>query len=98
MRNIKIVNKKNINMKRLVFEIDNQKDLSLLLYLAERLGLKKTFITYETEIDETKKDKKLAKYFKIIDNGADVSSYGNPSKWQREVRKDRKLNFPETRN
>ncbi|MBW8049856.1 MAG: hypothetical protein FVQ77_05860 [Cytophagales bacterium] len=81
-------------MKRLVFEIDKQKDLSLLLDLAEKLGLKKTFIRDETEINETKNGKKLAKYFRIIDKGADVSSYGNPSNWQRDVRKDRKLNFP----
>ncbi len=81
-------------MKRLTFEIDNQKDLSLLLALAERLGLKKTFITDETE-DKPKKNKELAKYFKIIDKGADVSSYGDASEWQRKVRKDRKFNFTE---
>ena len=83
------------NMKRITFEIDNQKDLSLLLLLSERLGLKKTFITDETEIEKTGKEKKLTEYFKIIDKGADVSSYGNPSEWQRKVRKSRKLDFPE---
>ena len=80
-------------MKRLTFEIDNQKDLSLLLALAERLGLKKTFITDETE--DKAKNNKLAKYFKIINKGADVSSYGDASEWQRKVRKNRKFNFTE---
>ena len=31
-------------------------------------------------------------WIKIIDEGVDVSNFGDPSEWQREIRKDRTIN------
>ena len=71
-------------MEQVTFIIENKKDKNLLIALAEKLGLKKYFITNEKNIVKNNKREDL---FKIIDAGVDVSNFGDPSEWQREIRK-----------
>ncbi len=79
-------------MEQVTFVIEHKKDKQLLIAVAEKLGIKKYAITKTTKSNEEDKRKDL---FKLIDNGADVSNFGDPSKWQRKIRKDRTLNqFP----
>lgn len=78
-------------MTRIIIESDNKKDLSLIKELVKRLKLK-----YEVQdlpgIDDQVKDK--SKVMKVINKGIDVSNYGDPSLWQKEVPKTRDLEFP----
>ncbi|WP_337865774.1 hypothetical protein [Ignavibacterium sp.] len=71
-------------MKRIILETDSKKDLLLITELAERLKIK-----YKIEPFKVKVSKK--EYNLFLDKGVDISNFGNPSRWQRKVRKDRKI-------
>lgn len=71
-------------MTRIILETRNKKDLILITELAERLK-----INYKIEpLGINLNKKKISLYLK---KGSDISNFGNPSKWQRNVRKDRKI-------
>ena len=76
-------------MGKVTFVIDNKKDISLLIAIAGKLGIKKYIVSKTTETQEKNKREDL---FRIIDAGVDVSNFGNPSSWQRKTRKDRLFN------
>ncbi|MGH2563876.1 MAG: hypothetical protein ACRDE5_05155 [Ginsengibacter sp.] len=79
-------------MEQVTFVIEHKKDKNLLIAIAEKLGIKKYAIT---KTKKTIPEDKWKDLFKTIDNGADVSNFGDPSLWQRKTRKDRTLNqFP----
>ena len=77
-------------MTRIILESKNQKDVLLIKELAERLK-----IHYEIQTLSKSKsdDKNLKDVYKLIDKGADVSNYGDPSQWQKKSREDRKINL-----
>ena len=52
----------------------------------------KVIILWDEKPDEKLKKKKLKKFYEIIDAGADISSFGDIKKWQRETRTDRNIN------
>ena len=80
-------------MQKVIFKVNNRDDLSLLLLLAKRLGIKQDIeSSYNTET-ETKDNKLIAYYLKIIENGGDTSYIDDPVEWQKEVRNDRNLPF-----
>ncbi len=70
-------------MEQLIFEVSNRREAELLIQIAERLGLKKYKIL--------KNEKRGAQIKSIIEKGVDVSNFGDPSEWQRQTRKDRKI-------
>jgi hypothetical protein len=76
-------------MERITFEIENQKELKLLISIAEKLGIKR-FIYSEVMKSNSAE---LQKIYKIIDKGADISTFGDIKEWQRTTRADRNLNF-----
>ena len=76
-------------MERITFEIANSKELNLLISIAEKLGIKK----YSYSDATIQKPTELQKIYKIIDAGADISSFGDVMEWQRITRADRNLNF-----
>jgi len=76
-------------MERITFEIDNHRELKLLISIAEKLGIKRFFLSQPTQSKPTE----LQKIYQIIDKGADISSFGNIEEWQSSTRADRKLNF-----
>ncbi len=76
-------------MDRITFETENRKELNLLISIAEKLGIKR-FIFSESS---KSKPADLLKYYHIIDEGADVSTFGDINEWQRTTRADRNLNF-----
>ncbi|MDD3686949.1 MAG: hypothetical protein PHE56_09310 [Bacteroidales bacterium] len=76
-------------MGQITFEIDNSNDLQLLINIAEKLGIKKFFIT-NREKTKSSKNKKL---LQIIEKGVDISNFGNIEEWLRNERKDRSINL-----
>jgi hypothetical protein len=78
-------------MDRITFEIENRKELNLLISIAEKLGIKR-FVYSEAS---KSKPADLQKIFQIIDNGADTSTFGDINEWQKITRADRNLNFSE---
>ena len=76
-------------MEQITFEIDDKKDVNLLIAIADKLGIKKYVVSKTTE---TLKRNKREDLFKTIDAGVDVSNFGNPSLWQKKTRKDRIIN------
>ena len=77
-------------MTRIILESQNKNDVLLITELAERLKIK-----YKIETISSNKidgDKNIRKIHSLLDKGADVSNYGDPSEWQRSVRKDRNIN------
>lgn len=70
-------------MEQLIFDISNRREAELLIQIAERLGLKKYKILKNKE--------RGAQIKSIIKKGVDVSNFGDPSEWQRQTRKDRKI-------
>jgi hypothetical protein len=76
-------------MDRITFETENRKELNLLISIAEKLGIKR-FIFSESS---KSKQADLQKYYRIIDEGADISNFGDINEWQRTTRAERKLNF-----
>ena len=73
-------------MEQITFIIEHTKDKNLLIAIAEKLGIKEYAVTKATEVTKNEKRRDL---LKIIEAGADVSNFGNPSSWQKETRKDR---------
>jgi len=76
-------------MQRITFEIDNNRDLKLLISIAEKLGISKFLFSPEIKPKLSDRDKLL----KTIDKGADISSFGNVEDWQTANRTDRTLNL-----
>lgn len=76
-------------MEQVTFVIDNKKDVNLLIAIAAKLGIKKFIVSKTTRVQEKNK---LEDLFKTIDAGVDVSNFGDPSSWQKEIRKDRMFN------
>ena len=76
-------------MEQVTFIIEHKKDKNLLIGLAEKLGIKKYIVTKDTNVV---KKENPDEWFKIIDEGVDVSNFGDPSEWQSETRKDRTIN------
>ena len=72
-------------MERITLEIHNPRDVDLLISLAKRIGI--TIVDEKKIIDETE----LKHSRSIIEKGCDISSFGDPVKWQKKVRKDRKM-------
>jgi hypothetical protein len=77
-------------MEQITFLIEHKKDKSLLIAIAEKLGIKKYSVSKSTNMVGKSN---RAELFKIIDAGVDVSNFGDPSLWQKETRKDRNLNL-----
>ena len=76
-------------MEQITFIAENKKDKNLLIAIAQKIGIKKYAVTNEKTA--AKKDNRQ-ELLKIIDAGADVSNFGNPSLWQKETRSDRTFN------
>ena len=74
-------------MERITFEVKNHSDAQQLVEFARRIG--STVVAESKESRSKATDKSRA----IIDRGCDISSFGNPSDWQRETRIDRPLPF-----
>jgi hypothetical protein len=72
-------------MERITLEIHNPSDVDLLISFAKRIGI--TIVDDKRIIDESD----LKRSRSILEKGCDISSYGDPVKWQRKVRKDRKM-------
>jgi len=72
-------------MERITLEIHNPRDVDLLISLAKRIGI--------TIVDEKKINdpSELKRSRSIIEKGCDISSFGDPGRWQKKVRKDRKM-------
>ena len=75
-------------MTRIILESNNNKDIIIIKELAERLNIK---CEIQNPDDDGKRDKNNLKYYKHIEKGVDVSNYGDPSLWQKKVRKDRNI-------
>jgi hypothetical protein len=78
-------------MTRIILESGNRKDLLLIKELAERLKIK--YKIQDLGRTEKKVGNGLEHYYRFIDKGVDVSNYGDPSLWQKKVRKDRNINI-----
>ena len=76
-------------MQHLTFEVENGKELNLLIAIAEKLGIKR----YNYSKDVKSQPTELQKIYRIIDAGADISTFGDIKEWQRTTRADRNLNF-----
>ena len=76
-------------MQYLTFEVENGKELNLLIAIAEKLGIKR----YNYSKDVKSQPTELKKIYQIIDAGADISTFGDIKEWQRTTRADRNLNF-----
>ncbi len=74
-------------MTRIILESKNRNDVLLIKELAERLN-----INYKIQsLPAVTSDKEREQYYKIINKVVDVSNYGDPTQWQKEVRKDRSI-------
>jgi len=73
-------------MTRIILESDNKKDILKIKELADRLNIK---CKIQEQVSSVKSSKNILKHYKLIDKGVDVSNYGDPSLWQKAVRKDR---------
>lgn len=74
-------------MSRILIDIPNNSDLPLLIALAERLNAN------IIEVTEDKKNitKSPIYWLEKLASQGGVKSIPNPSKWQKEIRKDKKL-------
>lgn len=79
-------------MERITFEIENSRDVDLLISFAKRIGI--TIVENKRIMDTLD----LRRSRSIIERGCDISSHGNPVKWQRKLRKDRKMVSKERHN
>lgn len=79
-------------MTRIIIESDNSKDVSLIKELADRLKIK---YKIQKVADGGERVKKKSEIWEVINRGIDVSNYGDPTLWQKEVRKSRNIDFPE---
>ncbi len=75
-------------MTRLVLEIPNKPDLDLLLPLLRRLGIR----IAKTEIEESKPSE-IERALRIIEQGCDMSTFGDALQYQIEARQERSLPF-----
>jgi len=71
-------------MTRIILESDNKSDLVLIKKLADRLKIK-----YEIDNSSDKKVKRNLK--ELMNKKIDISNFGDPTEWQKKVRKDRKI-------
>ncbi len=78
-------------MTRIVLESEDSKDVLLIRELADRLKIKYSILT-STKGEKAEREK-LKHYYQVIDKGIDVSNFGDPSIWQRNTRRDRKVDF-----
>ena len=76
-------------MEHITFEVESSKELFLLISIAEKLGIKRC--NYSEDVKS--KPTELQKIYQIIDAGADISTFGDITEWQRTTRADRNLNF-----
>ncbi len=76
-------------MTRIILESENNKDVLLITELAERLKIK---YKIEEQSLDNKKYEISDRVNNLLKEGVDISNYGDPSEWQRNVRKDRSLN------
>lgn len=74
-------------MTKLVLEIQNPADLQLLVPLLERLRIR-YIRKEETKIVE---ENEIVEALRIIDEGCDMSNYGDALEYQKMVREDREL-------
>lgn len=76
-------------MTRIIIESSNERDLSLIKELIQRLRIDYRIekLAEETTPEISRKNKQI-KLKKI-----DISNFGDPSEWQRKVRADRNLGF-----
>lgn len=72
-------------MERITIEVKDPADAQLLLAFAKRIGSTVITDSKEFETHITKKSRS------IIEQGCDISSFGDPSEWQRSERLDREL-------
>ena len=72
-------------MSTLTLRVENKEDYSLLVQLIKRLKIK------VLKDDKDKSSPVNEKFYDIINEGGDGKSIGNPVKWQKETRKDRKI-------
>jgi len=77
-------------MTRIILESQNKNDVLLIMELAARLKIKYKIETLKS--NKVEDDINIKKIHSLLDQGADVSNYGDPSEWQRSVRKDRNIN------
>ena len=68
-------------MEKITFEVSDPSDIPLLVALARRIGA--NAVSDSTTVSEKSRA--------IIDAGCDVSSFGDPAEWQKEVRKERNI-------
>ncbi|HQF42271.1 MAG TPA: hypothetical protein PK073_05110 [Ignavibacteriaceae bacterium] len=73
-------------MTRIILESDNSKDVLLITELAQRLKIKYKIEKLSSDLKPYKTDNQT-NY--LLKEGVDVSNYGDPSQWQKKVRKDR---------
>lgn len=73
-------------MTRIILESKNNKDILLITELAKRLKIKYKIEKLNLGENSYKLDIKTSN---LLKEGVDISNYGNPSEWQRNVRKDR---------
>jgi hypothetical protein len=76
-------------MTRIILESENNKDVLLITELAERLKIK--YKIEKLNLDNIKYEIS-DRVSNLLKEGVDISNYGDPSEWQRNVRKDRSLN------
>jgi hypothetical protein len=77
-------------MTQLMLEIRNQSDLDALLPLLHRLHIK--FSKLETQDKQV--DEEIAEAIRIVQQGCDMSNFGDALEYQRENRKERLMPFP----
>ena len=74
-------------METLIVHPDNEEQLNALKAFMRSLKIK--FTKNELVKPSTSNETKLQKLSSILDKGADVTNFGNPSRWQKKVRQDR---------
>lgn len=77
---------KNKKMKTITFQCQNTNDLMLLMLLAKRMGIS----TIEEPTNKGKGEKMAIALEKLSQINA-FAHISDPVKWQRQIRKDRKL-------
>jgi hypothetical protein len=74
------------DMRRITIEIEQERDLQLLLLLAQRIGARVIMPVTEEE---------RQKHLRIVAQGSPTAAIDDPMQWQRDIRKDRELPFRE---
>ena len=74
-------------METLIVHPDNEEQLNALKAFMRSLKIK--FTKNEVVKTSTSNKAELQKLSGILDKGADVADFGNPSHWQKKVRQDR---------